>query len=104
MGQAEGDQGQAVEHPGDAQAVFAGDETQTTPVPLSSEPDIQYPGARRHHRDLTGWPPKIHSGREEDAWHSQPQQPKQEKGEQHAGSSGGCALPAPRSTLRLAVN
>jgi len=53
LGQAEGDQCQAVEYPGDAQAVFASDDTQAPPVPLSGEPDIQYPGARRHHGDLT---------------------------------------------------
>jgi len=32
-------------------------------------------------------------GREEDAWQSQQQQPKQEIGEQHKGSGGCCALP-----------
>ena len=40
-----------------------------------------------------GCPPIIHRGRQEDAGHSQQQQPKQEIGEQHAGSGSGCALP-----------
>ena len=56
MGHAEGDQGQAVEHPRDAQTSVAGGETEALPVPVSGEPGIQYPGGRHHHRGLAGCP------------------------------------------------
>jgi hypothetical protein len=53
MGQAEGDQGQAVEHPRDAHALVAGGETEALPVPVRCEPGIQYPGACHYHCGLT---------------------------------------------------
>ena len=94
MGQAEGDQGQAVEHPRDAQALVAGGETEALPVPVTGEPGVQNPGGRHHHRSRHRRPTRQQSvGREEEVRHSKQQQPNQEIGEQHAGSDGGCALP-----------
>jgi hypothetical protein len=94
MGYAERDQGQAVEHPRDAQPLVAGGEAEAPPVPVTGEPGVQNPGARRHHRGVTTAPPGIQDrGSAEDVRHPEQQQPNQEKGEQHAGSDDGCTPP-----------
>src|SRR5215472_5688294 len=93
MSKAEEDQRHAVEHSRDAEAFFPGDETETLPVPFSGEPCIQDPRTRHHLRSLKAGPENSESGREDDVWHSEQQQPKQETGEQHTGSGGGSALP-----------
>ncbi len=84
----------ARQYPRDAHTLVAGGETEALPVPVRGEPGIQYPGARQHHSGLTAAKPRtFHSRRVDDAGHSYQQQPEQEKGEQHADSGGGRALP-----------
>src|SRR5206468_3644259 len=52
MSYAERNQGQAVERPRDAQTLVSGGETETLPVTIAGEPDVQNPGGRYHHRGL----------------------------------------------------
>src|SRR5437899_236243 len=76
MGYAEGNQGQAVEHPRDAQTLVAGGETEALPVLVTGEPGVQNPGARHHHRGVTAGPPcNQRGGSEEDVCHPKQQQP-----------------------------
>src|SRR5262249_43902997 len=94
MGQAEGDQGHAVERPRDAQAPVAGGETEALFVTFTGEPDIQYPGGRHHHRGRSAAPGNQQNRMlDEEVGQSKQQQPNQEPGKQHAGSDRGGALP-----------
>src|SRR6266496_3118523 len=93
MSNAERNQGQAVERLRDAQTVVSGGETETLPVTIAGEPDVQNPGGRHHHRGLTGCPSKLHPGMAEELGQIQQQQPSEEKAEQHPRSDGGSALP-----------
>jgi hypothetical protein len=92
LANAEGDQGQAEEDSGDAQALVAGGEPKVLAVPLGGEPGVEHPCGCDHDRGFTAAIPGTHSGRAEDAGDSEEQQPEQEKGEQNAGSGGGGAL------------
>src|SRR6185436_16751626 len=87
MCEAEGEQGQAVQYPRDAQTLVAGGETEALPAPVTGEPGIQNPGGRRHHQGVTAAPPRIqHSRSTEEIRHPEQQQPAQEIDEQRAGT------------------
>src|SRR5262245_58999190 len=79
MGYTEGDQAKSIEYPRDAQAVVAGDETESTSVPVSREPDEQDPGGRRHHQGLTRAPGAFDEGGKEESAYSPEQEPKDER-------------------------
>ena len=71
MSQTKGDQGQAIQNPRNAHAIVADDESEASPVPVSSEPGIEDPGCCRHHRGLGARPPGVDCGRDENEGHSQ---------------------------------
>src|SRR5260370_16729482 len=88
MSYAEGDQGQAVERPRDAQTLVAGGKTEALFVPVAGAPDVQNPGGCYHHRSLTGCPSSLHPGIEEDLGHIQSHQPTHEKPDPNTSTAG----------------
>jgi hypothetical protein len=87
------DQGESVDHSGDAHSPLPGRETEAAPVPVSGKPGIQNPGSCHDHRGLAAAEPGAdHERGGEDFRQPYQQQPEQKIGQQHPGRDGRHAL------------